>query len=61
MKTHPNLCARCGKKWPKMFRVPNKDWERYIAPCMQDSILCERCYTRIKRWIDRAASAPEAI
>jgi hypothetical protein len=50
---YPNMCARCGRLWPKMFMVPDEEWKRYVEPRMRDAMLCERCYAWIKKVIDR--------
>jgi hypothetical protein len=52
---YPNMCCRCGMLWPGMFRVPDKEWERYVEPAMQGQMLCQTCYDWIKRVIDEAA------
>jgi hypothetical protein len=33
---YPNLCAKCGTLWPKMFLVPDAEWKHYIEPQMID-------------------------
>lgn len=45
----PNLCRLCGKQWPKMFMVSNRDWKKYIIPPLQDEMLCKKCYNRMKK------------
>ena len=49
---YPQFCQKCGKLWPKLFRVPNEEWEKYIEPKMRDKILCLQCYNFIKQVID---------
>jgi hypothetical protein len=51
---YPNMCARCGKLWPEMFRVPTEEWERYVEKGERDKILCKPCYDQIKNWIEDA-------
>ena len=51
---YPNICRRCGVLWPKMFRVSDEEWERYVEPAMRGYMLCEECYTWIKQQIDEA-------
>jgi hypothetical protein len=58
---YPNLCAKCGKKWPEMFSIPNSDWQRYVAPDQRKNLLCKPCYLKIKNWIDAKSGAPERI
>ena len=43
----PNLCARCGVKWPEMFRIPDETWDRYIEPGERDKMLCRPCWDEI--------------
>jgi len=45
----PNLCGRCGKKWPDMFMVPNEEWEKYVIPELQEKMLCQKCYDYMKK------------
>jgi hypothetical protein len=40
--------------WPKFFKVPDDEWEKYIDPYNRDSILCINCFNKIKRLIDSA-------
>ena len=51
---YPNMCCYCGKLWPEMFHVEDEDWMRYVAPAKRLSMLCLKCYGRIKDWIDEA-------
>lgn len=41
----PNLCAICGKRFPRMFH--DDKWGFYIPPNLQDEVLCEDCYDEI--------------
>ena len=50
---YPNLCVRCGELWPPMFSVPDKEWEKYIAPTKRREMLCKPCYNYIKHRIDK--------
>lgn len=50
----PNLCGRCGEKWPDMFHVPDVEWERYVDIRHREEMLCRKCYDEIKALIDRA-------
>lgn len=54
---YPNLCRKCGKLWPDLFRVPTEEWDRYVEPQYRRSMLCEECYEQIKAWTDEAASS----
>lgn len=49
---YPNLCCRCGARWPDMFKVPDKEWERYVEPAMRHEMLCRTCYDWVKHRID---------
>jgi hypothetical protein len=53
-----NMCAKCGKLWPEMFSVPDKEWERYVEMGERDKMLCKPCYNQIKIWIDGSRTAP---
>ena len=45
----PNLCALCGEQWPDLFKVPNKEWKKYVIPVLQNKILCRDCYEQLKQ------------
>ncbi len=49
---YPVICAKCGKLWPDLFHVPDKEWERYISPNMRKTVICKECYNFIKEVID---------
>lgn len=49
---YPNICRRCGVLWPKMFMVPNAEWEKYVEIRKQGLMLCRSCYDEIKRLIE---------
>ena len=49
---YQNMCAKCGKLWPDMFKVSDEDWERYVEIGERDKMLCKPCYDQIKIWID---------
>lgn len=51
----PNLCARCGVKWPEMFRVSDEEWARYIEPAERNKMLCRPCWDEIVALIDAGA------
>lgn len=48
---YPNICARCGELWPKMFHVPDEEWNFYVTPNMRGAMLCLECYNEIKQLI----------
>ena len=50
--TYPLICAKCGKLWPDLFTVSDKEWKYYIQLDMRDSILCEDCYNYIVTIVD---------
>jgi hypothetical protein len=52
---YPSMCAKCGKLWPDMFRVSDKDWKRYVEIGERDKMLCKPCYDQITIWIDSSA------
>ena len=52
--SYPNMCAKCGKVWPDMFRVPDEEWRRYVPISHRREMLCRKCYGYIKRVIDAA-------
>jgi len=49
---YPIVCACCGKLWPDLFMVPDEEWQHYIQLDMQDKVICQQCYERIKWLID---------
>jgi hypothetical protein len=55
---YPNMCAKCGKLWPEMFSVPDKEWEQYVEKGERDKMLCKPCYDQIKIWIDESRGVP---
>lgn len=50
---YPNICGKCGKLWPEMFRVPDEEWKHYIDPHRRHLLLCRECYDYIKEMIDK--------
>jgi hypothetical protein len=54
---YPNLCCYCGALWPKMFRVTDREWEKYVEPFMRSEMLCIGCWEWIKAAVDDANSA----
>jgi hypothetical protein len=55
---YPDMCAKCGKLWPEMFSVPDKEWEQYVEKGERDKMLCKPCYDQIKIWIDESRGVP---
>jgi len=51
---YPSMCCRCGQIWPEMFMVDDAEWERYVAPAQQGSVICRPCYDWIRRVTDDA-------
>jgi len=49
---YPVICAKCGKLWPDLFMVPEKEWNHYIQLDMRDSVLCRECYDYIVTIVD---------
>lgn len=49
---YPNVCAKCGKLWPKMFSVSDEEWKHYIEKGERGQIICLDCYSYIKECID---------
>lgn len=42
------ICARCGKLWPKFFKVPDYQWRKYIVPELRREVLCWHCFLELK-------------
>ena len=55
---YPTICGKCGRLWPKLFMVPNDEWEHYIQPDMRKSVICQECYEYIKQVIDGGSYIP---
>ena len=49
---YPNICCYCGKLWPDLFSVPDKEWKKYIQIGKQNTVICRECYDYIKNTID---------
>lgn len=49
---YPIVCAKCGVLWPRLFMVPDEEWEYYIQPDMRQTVICAECYSYIKQLID---------
>ena len=45
----PITCALCGKTWPRMFMVPNEEWQKHVPPNLQREVLCGECYSHMKQ------------
>ena len=55
----PQLCARCGIQWPKLFMVQDSVWSYYTGPGLCDKLLCEECFREIRTAVDRHNPRPE--
>ena len=44
-----NICRLCGKLWPDMFYVSDKEWKKFVIPELQKEELCGNCYKRLKK------------
>jgi len=44
----PNMCRLCGEQWPEMFMINNKEWKKYVIPPLQNEMLCQECYNKLK-------------
>ncbi len=43
------ICALCGELFPKMFNVPDEEWDKYVLPELQSDVLCWACYNEVER------------
>jgi len=50
---YPVICQKCGKLWPDLFHIPDKEWKHYIEPEMRNAVICGSCYNWIKETIDK--------
>lgn len=50
---YPVICQKCGELWPDFFKVPDKEWEKYIQIDMRGKVICRKCYDTIKKSIDK--------
>jgi len=64
----PNVmvCARCGRREPDFFSVPDRDWHKYVVPEYQKEVLCRPCYDHYKRlfpkgWRSGRKATPKKI
>jgi len=51
---YPNMCSRCGKIWPELFKVDDVEWNKYIELEHRGDVICFDCFQKIKRLIDKA-------
>ena len=42
----PVLCELCGEVFPDFFRVPDEEWQKYVIPPLQHTVLCRPCYDK---------------
>jgi hypothetical protein len=54
----PQLCARCGSRWPEFFVVQDRVWNYYTDPGLRDQILCETCFKGIREAVDAHNTRP---
>jgi len=45
---YPNICIRCGKLWPDMFKVSNERWQKAVEPLLRREMLCEPCFLQME-------------
>lgn len=43
------VCHRCGRREPDFFGVPDREWQKYVPPEHQNTVLCRPCYDHYKR------------
>lgn len=41
-------CERCGLLMPDLFMVLNDEWQKYVVPELQNTVLCRDCYEDLK-------------
>jgi len=44
-----DLCGLCLMQSPEFFHVPDKEWQKYVIPPLQEGILCRKCYEKQKK------------
>ncbi len=44
-----DVCSRCGRRSPEFFKVPDQDWQKYVPPNLQNTVLCRPCYDHYKK------------
>lgn len=50
----PNLCMRCGAKWPEMFKVTDEEWQSVVAPRNHRGMLCRPCFDEMRALLKSA-------
>lgn len=55
---YPTYCARCGRRWPVLYMVPDEVWKYYIEPRERSSVICRRCFDHIRELIDAHQGPP---
>ncbi len=53
---YPLMCGYCGALWPAFFKVSDEEWNRYVQKSKRGSILCKKCYAKIKKMVDKGGS-----
>lgn len=54
----PQLCARCGVRWPELFMVQDRVWNYYTNPALRNEVLCKECFENIMKAIDEHNARP---
>lgn len=42
-------CPICGDVYPDMFGVEDEEWQKYVPPELQHSVICKYCYKQLKK------------
>jgi len=50
--SYPNICSRCGRLWPEIFRVPDEEWRKYVEIHKRGKMLCRPCFDEIRQLVD---------
>lgn len=57
----PRVCMRCGKVNPRLFHVPDEEWQKYVPPSVRGQNLCLKCYNEIRGIQDAKGTACGAV
>lgn len=44
-----SVCSRCGRRDPDFFSIPDREWQKYVPPKLQRTVLCRPCYDHYKK------------
>jgi len=44
---YPIYCARCGEKYPDLFKVSDREWN-FVEPRERKKVICKKCYDFIR-------------